>query len=86
MSIELFVMINDSMTYQFIRHICDNKKKVQITHSFLILKKKKKKTYCPHLIWGISMLGSLRLWPKWPRPRPRAGLRTSLQSLLSFFW
>ena len=36
MSIELFVMINDSMTYQFIRHICDNKKKVQITHSFLI--------------------------------------------------
>ena len=55
MSIELFVMINDSMTYQFRRHICDKKKSAN-NSLFFNLKKKKKKTYCHILIWGLSLL------------------------------
>ena len=41
-------------------------KKKQVTHSFLI---KKKNFTGPILLWGLSMLGGLRPWPKWPRPR-----------------
>ena len=31
-------------------------------------KKKKKKKFYPK-IWGLSLVGGPRRWPKWPRPR-----------------
>ena len=32
------------------------------------LNKKKKKKFYPK-IWGLSLVGGPRRWPKWPRPR-----------------
>ena len=50
MSIELFIVIGDISIYKTYEI---KKKKVQVTHSFFNLKKKKKKNpYCPILIWG----------------------------------
>ena len=34
---------------------------------FFSKKKKKKKIYLK--IWGLSLVGGPRRWPKWPRPR-----------------
>ena len=77
MSIELFHVIGDMsiyrtcvikfVIYQYNSNILDfekekKKKNTPNSHFSLI----KKKNYCP-------LFGGLRPWPKWPRPRPRAG-------------
>ena len=41
------------------------KKKVQVTHFFLL---NKKKTYSHILIWRPFFVKGLRPWPKWARP------------------
>ena len=48
-----------------------------------IRKKKKKKLTGPIFIWGLSMLGGLRSWPKWPRPKADPNIQAETKISLS---